>query len=338
MALGIEKISTDLVGTTLGTSSRDVGTLCKHSAVNMWSRYRPGVWTTENGLVAFKKPDSISVDNRYPAPDYRNKFAYHLGDFRGYNHNALPIRLISSNNVIVEIPENVNSVSKSFDFRIGEVDWKSVDAYTHAHNWFNNPTHFLLYDKDVNVKLQTVPISTNNDELQTFTLTFNASDNGKSYNYILGIGNDLQKEGYFDFMTAKYTILVLERPKYTWYETSNFRSQLINLAGEHIALPINFNPPEVKIMQDSTSATCDLQISAIGDNTGNIYAFDGTNGTVDCTLQYIDKNGTETSENKTLSYKTGASGISISIIFSHALQFGERVNIYINNITNLYKI
>ena len=41
MALETIKISTDLVGTTLGTSSRDVGTLCTHPAINMWSRYKP---------------------------------------------------------------------------------------------------------------------------------------------------------------------------------------------------------------------------------------------------------------------------------------------------------
>ena len=41
MALGTTNISTTLVGTTLGTSSRDVGTLCTHPAINILSRYKP---------------------------------------------------------------------------------------------------------------------------------------------------------------------------------------------------------------------------------------------------------------------------------------------------------
>ena len=39
MALGTTNISTTLVGTTLGTSSRDVGTLCKSAKVNMWAKF-----------------------------------------------------------------------------------------------------------------------------------------------------------------------------------------------------------------------------------------------------------------------------------------------------------
>ena len=41
MALGTTNISTTLVGTTLGTSSRDVGTLCKHASINKWSKWKP---------------------------------------------------------------------------------------------------------------------------------------------------------------------------------------------------------------------------------------------------------------------------------------------------------
>ena len=41
MALGTTNISTTLVGTTLRTSSRDVGTLCTHPAINKLSRYKP---------------------------------------------------------------------------------------------------------------------------------------------------------------------------------------------------------------------------------------------------------------------------------------------------------
>ena len=41
MALPNTNITTTLVGQTLGTSSRDVGTLCTHPNINKWSKYKP---------------------------------------------------------------------------------------------------------------------------------------------------------------------------------------------------------------------------------------------------------------------------------------------------------
>ena len=41
MALPNSNISTTLVGNTLGSGSRDVGTLCSHPNVNMWSKRKP---------------------------------------------------------------------------------------------------------------------------------------------------------------------------------------------------------------------------------------------------------------------------------------------------------
>ena len=41
MALETTNISTTWVGTTLGTSSRDVGTLCTHASINKWSKWKP---------------------------------------------------------------------------------------------------------------------------------------------------------------------------------------------------------------------------------------------------------------------------------------------------------
>ena len=34
-------ITISMVGETLGTTSRDLGTLCKHDSVNMWSKNKP---------------------------------------------------------------------------------------------------------------------------------------------------------------------------------------------------------------------------------------------------------------------------------------------------------
>ena len=50
MALGTTNISTTLVGTTLGTSSRDVGTLCTHPNINPWSKWKPISYWSNSGI------------------------------------------------------------------------------------------------------------------------------------------------------------------------------------------------------------------------------------------------------------------------------------------------
>ena len=108
MSLGTTNISTDLVGTTLGTSSRDVGTLCTHTAINKWSKWKPIRYNTVSGITSTilsnvnfgLVPASTStnyaaiagVKSAYNKPrggDYNEP--YRLGDFRNYNHSALPI-------------------------------------------------------------------------------------------------------------------------------------------------------------------------------------------------------------------------------------------------------
>lgn len=108
MALGTTNISTTLVGTTLGTSSRDVGTLCTHPSINKWSKWKPIRQNTVSGITAMilsnanfgLVPASTSTNyaaiagvkwtyNKPRGGDYNEP--YRLGDFRNYNHAALPI-------------------------------------------------------------------------------------------------------------------------------------------------------------------------------------------------------------------------------------------------------
>ena len=51
MALGTTGITTAAVGTALGTSSRDVGTLCKHSAINKWAKGKPVPYPSDTGVT-----------------------------------------------------------------------------------------------------------------------------------------------------------------------------------------------------------------------------------------------------------------------------------------------
>ena len=63
MALGTENISTTLVGTTLGISSRDVGTLCTHPNINRWSRWKPSILRGNGGYDAGRQ----LIDGMYNA-------------------------------------------------------------------------------------------------------------------------------------------------------------------------------------------------------------------------------------------------------------------------------
>lgn len=90
MALPNTNISTTLVGQTLGTSSRDVGTLFLHPNVNEWGFNLTGgvresiiqaqIWGVPSELRQRLSPN----DPNYAGTPYPG---YHLGNFRGYDHD-----------------------------------------------------------------------------------------------------------------------------------------------------------------------------------------------------------------------------------------------------------
>ena len=112
MALGTTGITTAAVGTALGSSSRDVGTLCKHSSINKWAKGKPVPYPSDTGVTDHERRfcnqgfdlnsvTSISIsqllssaqankDWTYIKPSGGANSPYRLGDFRGYNHNAVP--------------------------------------------------------------------------------------------------------------------------------------------------------------------------------------------------------------------------------------------------------
>lgn len=106
MALPNDKISTSLVGNTIGSGSRDVGTLCTHPNINKWSKWKPvrrnnvtGITYTDlqavnYGLVvptsSTTPEEAITKEYAYNRPrgGIFNEM-YRLGDFRNYNHEAI---------------------------------------------------------------------------------------------------------------------------------------------------------------------------------------------------------------------------------------------------------
>ena len=120
-ALANSNISTTLVANTLQVSSRNVGYLCsnQHGRINKWSKYKPVIWPYVNvdNLPHSTQHRGQGEDGRCGFPNVQWMYAldvcryyvdgwmniwyyqpptggasapYRLGDFRGYDHNAVP--------------------------------------------------------------------------------------------------------------------------------------------------------------------------------------------------------------------------------------------------------
>ncbi len=103
-----------MVKQAIGSSSNNVGTLCTHNSINKWSKHKPINFTKSAGLTEdeFRGMDSdnaigifyglkaVSVvgdigqlhnaDYSYYRPKGGAISPYRLGDFRGYDHFAVP--------------------------------------------------------------------------------------------------------------------------------------------------------------------------------------------------------------------------------------------------------
>lgn len=103
-------ITISMVGEALGTTSRDLGTLCKHSSINKWAMNKPfisattspvtandrknknyglevaestSVTTASYGIIA-KIDNNLGLGVTYNKPSGGSTQPYRLGDFRGY--------------------------------------------------------------------------------------------------------------------------------------------------------------------------------------------------------------------------------------------------------------
>lgn len=112
MALPATGITTSMVGTALGSASRNVGALCKHSNVNRWSKWKPirsskldgislsDLQTANWGISAPSYSSLTSLFAAYHAipageadwiylkPRGGVSEPYRIGDFRNYDHSA----------------------------------------------------------------------------------------------------------------------------------------------------------------------------------------------------------------------------------------------------------
>ena len=122
MALGTTNITTTLVGTTIGSGSRDVGTLCSSPLINKWSKnkpvpypahfttsitdwwkgYRPSYDVGYINLCGIKIPtvsNINAVDSVWEndTPRGGNDEPFRIYDFRNYQHNSIaPFKVLLS--------------------------------------------------------------------------------------------------------------------------------------------------------------------------------------------------------------------------------------------------
>lgn len=172
MALPNSNISTSLVGTTLGVSTRDVGQLCIHPNVNKWSKWKPVRWNTVEGitianlvainygLVYNSYANIDAVKAAYEANEEVMTYAkprgslynepYRLGDFRNYEHSSIqPIAGAFVTREVQNIANGqtsiVGSVFVNGSPKTGEIGWDDLGMGTRK-------LAMALYDRDTLVK------------------------------------------------------------------------------------------------------------------------------------------------------------------------------------------
>lgn len=114
MALPNSNITTTMVGNELGLSTRNVGNLCSSTVINKWSKWKPVRYPKVGGLTVddlksvnfgltteevspSQLPSTKALENGMfiggtylkPRGGAQNEF-YRLGDFRNYEHQAIP--------------------------------------------------------------------------------------------------------------------------------------------------------------------------------------------------------------------------------------------------------
>ncbi len=126
-ALPSTGITTSMVANAIGVGSNDVGTLCSHSNVNKWSRYKPisyaanvltdNVRSTETGFVSSDETTGYGTVQKlnYVTPSGGATSPYRLGDFRGYNHSAQAYRVVLQNIIYYGAPSGTNIFMGSSD-------------------------------------------------------------------------------------------------------------------------------------------------------------------------------------------------------------------------------
>lgn len=190
--LATSNISTTLVANTLGTSTRDVGSLCTNSNINKWSKYKPTrysslaptmdqFWKANDGYCGFDLSNAriISAGDtdgminntwEYLPPRGGEDEPYRLGDFRGYCHDALVQYTCNP-------PEQFQIQAESiitFTENQAEGNLKFVDLLTRWNAGSQGNTNIcVMIKQNSNVQYASVDISQGGNQLITINLGLN---------------------------------------------------------------------------------------------------------------------------------------------------------------------
>lgn len=150
MSLGSTNITTALISSTIGLASNDVGTLCKSSNVNKWSKYKPVSFASNSPITlaniqytnygfnipytADNSDGSLGTTWTYIKPSGGSSSPYRLGDFRLYNHSSVqPFSTVIPNSVATSGGgENVKLIINS----VASDNVSFNDLFPTASNYF----------------------------------------------------------------------------------------------------------------------------------------------------------------------------------------------------------
>jgi hypothetical protein len=172
MALPSTGITTSMVASAIGAATNDVGQLCIHPNVNMWSKWKPVRFNSVSpitqanleavnygiGWKSYASIDAVKTayENREevinynkPRGDLSNE-PYRLGDFRNYEHSAIqPIAGVSvtqqAQNIVGGQTKIVGSIFINGIPKAGEIGWGDL-------NLGSRRLAIALYDRDTLVK------------------------------------------------------------------------------------------------------------------------------------------------------------------------------------------
>ena len=151
MALGTTNITTTLVGTTIGSASRDVGSLCGSLLINPNSLHKPVSYPTLGAITDVQRKEvnygfdiqtysnitnAINAYNNgkrweYIKPTGGISSPFRIGDFRGYDHFAAsPITFNLLDDTIVEN----GSVPVDIGTTLSVLNWGAFLAFAPTYN------------------------------------------------------------------------------------------------------------------------------------------------------------------------------------------------------------
>ena len=135
MALGTTNISMSAVRTLLGESSWTLSGLCTSANINKWSKYKPvrGTWPAGEWPYTY----GVLVDSSWAYVQPNNN--YRLGDFRNYDHDALPpIKLVDYPDASQLNKENLN-----FAIEINNDSSTALNLTDLGLNWVNPEGYYF---------------------------------------------------------------------------------------------------------------------------------------------------------------------------------------------------